>query len=192
MRRYAAVTRTLMDARGARQAMSRLVPALVLVSALLAFVPHPAALFAVWVASAAALVVALRSPDTRAPASYALAALVVIVVGTLAGAGATLRGTALAAEALEIFILAVIATIWIPGGVFLATGEGGAPRRLARVGLGFVAAWLAVFGVVLAVEARSDAHIIVLVPGAVLIVVALVWRAVRPVTPRATDAAPTP
>jgi hypothetical protein len=153
----------------------------------------PPSVFLGWGLVAAGLALSWRARAAKA----ALVTLAALVGLTLFGFGVTFgrSGFRLTLESLQMLgAMAALGTLWVPPGVLLAFGPArDTPSRLARVGVGLMVLWAALFSVILIYEARTgallgDAHIVPFALGALAVTAALAWRVARP--PRVDKARP--
>lgn len=179
---------------------SRLVPVALLSAMVVPLLPPLMAIgpFVGWGLTAAALLAAAMRETSRRAALAGLATLGALVLFVLTGAGLAVGGLGevMGPAAWEAWAMGTaLASLFLPAGVYLATSGRDVAARVAAGGALALAAWIALFGVILLREARGapiagEGHIIVAGAGALAVVVALAWSVARSQLAREAQASP--
>lgn len=167
-------------------ARDRLVYVVLLAGILVALPFAAVGLFIAWGATAAALALAMTRPATRPAAAYASAALLLVVAVIVGGAGLVVRGgTGLPSTLFlqDVALAFLPGLLVLPAGVYAAHAAGGRAGRVARWGLGVIAAWMLVFGAIMVfTTSLTEAHIVLALVGGALVLAVLARRAFPPLS----------
>ncbi len=144
-----------------------------------------------WGLVATGLGLGLARQTTRRAATRSLAALALLVLITVVGAGITFGRTGTGAGGYawdDIAMAAALTTLWLPTGIYLAHGTRDTPQRLATIGIFALSAWFLLYNVLLVTESgilgfqtrMTEAHIVLFLGGALLVTGVIVARIVKP------------